>query len=203
MAGLTTFDAVYIALVLIVPGYVFLSQRNQFVVGQDKLGLEQILSYLTLSGLNFALFGWMIYLAIAYDASVGWRAVIWLALIVFIPFFGGIVSGACSQHDVVRKLYQRIGLKPSHAIPRSWDYAFSRAVGQWVLITLKDGSQCAGFWSSCSFASSDPKERDILIELVYEIPETGPWRATDKSILIAAGEARTIEFCPDTERGDK
>jgi Family of unknown function (DUF6338) len=151
-----------------------------------------------LSGLNFALFGWMIYLAFANDLSVRWKAVLWVALIVVIPAIGGVLSGACSQKDVARSLFQKIGLSRTHTIPRSWDYVFSRAPGRWVLVTLKDGSQCAGFWSSRSFASSDPKERDILIELVYEIADTGPWKATGKSILIAAGEARTVEFWPQT-----
>jgi hypothetical protein len=52
MGGLTTIDAVYVALVFVVPGYIFLTLRNRFVAGQDRLGTEQILAFVTYSALN-------------------------------------------------------------------------------------------------------------------------------------------------------
>jgi hypothetical protein len=74
MEGLAKIDAIYVALVFIVPGYVFLSLRNQFVAGQGKIGKEQILSYLTISGVNFALCGWIIYAAYKSEAGVPIKA---------------------------------------------------------------------------------------------------------------------------------
>ena len=112
MSGLTTFDAVYIALVFIVPGYVFLSLRNQFVVGQEKLGLEQVLAYLTLSGLNFALFGWMINLAFANDLSVGWKAVLWVALIVVVPAIGEFFPGPAVKKTLRAPSFKKSDFRP-------------------------------------------------------------------------------------------
>ena len=56
----------------------------------------------------------------------------------------------------------------------------------------------AGRYDVQSFASSDPSERDIFIEKVYEIQEDGPWKDVgDKGILIRPSEVRYIEFFPE------
>lgn len=196
MEGLAKIDAIYIALVFIVPGYVFLSFRNQFVAGQGKIGKDQILSYLTLSGVNFALCGWIIYAAYSNDCGVPIKAASWMLVIIIIPAGAGIFTGVASQRDLVRKLYHRLKLEPIHAVPSAWDYKFSKSPGEWVLVKLKDGTQFAGWWAGRSFASDDRTERDLLIEQVFEVPDTGPWKPTAKSLLIMAGEIQTIEFTP-------
>ncbi|MGL3208294.1 DUF6338 family protein [Bradyrhizobium sp. BR 1433] len=189
-------DAIYVALVFIVPGYVFLCIRNQFVVGQGKLGKEQLLSYVTVSGVNFALWGWIIYFAYQYEAYIPVKAVAWITVIIAIPAISGAAMGVCNQRDYFRKAFHRAGLTPSHSVPSAWDYKFSRSPGEWVLVTLKSGTRFAGWWAGRSFASDAPSERDLLIEQVYEIPDDGPWTPTRKSVLIMSGEMQTIEFIP-------
>jgi hypothetical protein len=49
MSGLVDIDTVYIAIFFLVPGYIFLTFRNQFVAGQDRLGTEQLLAFITYS----------------------------------------------------------------------------------------------------------------------------------------------------------
>jgi hypothetical protein len=195
--GLTKIDAIYVALVFIVPGYVFLSLRNQFVAGQAKLGKEQLLSYLTVSGVNFALCGWIIYAAYnSSSSSIPLKAFSWMLVIILIPAVAGIVAGVGNQRDYFRSFYHWLKLEPVHAVPSAWDYKFSKSPGEWVLVKLKDGIQFAGWWAGRSFASDDRSERDLLIEQVFEVPETGAWKPTAKSLLIMAGEIQTIEFTP-------
>jgi hypothetical protein len=205
MEGLAKIDAIYIAIVFLVPGYVFLSLRNQFVVGQGKLGKEQLLTYLTISGVNFALCGWIVYAAYANNFGVPLKTLSWLLVTILIPAAAGMVFGVCNQRDYVRRLFQYFDLTPSHAIPSAWDYKFSRSAGEWVLVKLKDGTQFAGWWAGRSFASDDRTERDLLIEQVFEVPDSGPWISTCKSLLIMAGEIQTIEFTPEgrTETHDE
>jgi Family of unknown function (DUF6338) len=195
--GLAKIDAIYVALVFIVPGFVFLSLRNQFVAGQGKIGKEQILSYLTISGVNFALCGWIIYIAYKDDADVPVKAASWIVVIILIPAVAGIASGVCNQRDYFRKIFHHFNFEPIHAVPSAWDYKFSKSPGEWVLVKLKDGTQFAGWWAGQSFASDDRTERDLLIEQVFEVPERGPWISTSKSLLIMAGEIQTIEFTPN------
>jgi hypothetical protein len=197
MEGLAKIDAIYIALVFVVPGYVFLSLRNQFVAGQGKIGKDQILSYLTISGVNFAAFGWIIYSAYKNDFGVPAMAISWMLVIIVIPALAGILSGVSNQRDYVRKLYHWLKLEPIHTVPSAWDYKFSKSLGEWILVRLKDGTEFAGWWAGRSFASDDRSERDLLIEQVFEVPDVGPWKTTAKSLLIMAGEIQTIEFTPE------
>ena len=68
---------------------------------------------------------------------------------------------------------------------------------QWVLVTLKDGTRFAGFCGSDSFMSSDPSERDIYIQQVYDVDDDNNWSSSaEKALLIIADEIQTIEFWP-------
>jgi hypothetical protein len=204
MSGLSNIDAVYIALVFIVPGYIFLTLRNQFVAGQDRLGTEQIFAFVTYSAVNFAFFGWMIYLAIAYQVAPYIRVAIWVLTLVVIPAGLGLLFGVCSQREVIGRIYTFFGLNPIHPTPRAWERIFFNSPASWVFITLKSGTQFAGFWGGQSFASSDAKERDLYISEVFEFSGDEPWRPTGKGLFIAAGEIRTIEFTPvKQEREDE
>ena len=47
---------------------------------------------------------------------------------------------------------------------------------------------------------SDPAERDMHIEQIYELDADHQWVSVGKKeILVASGEIRTIEFWPCTE----
>lgn len=109
---------------------------------------------------------------------------------------------------VGRQTLRVFGLSLVHPTARSWDWVFHRVDPCFVLVTLKDGSQCAGYWGvnaagTQSFASSDPKERDLYISQVFEISDEGPWRPTPKSIFIAAGEIRTVEFIQEENSSER
>ncbi len=202
MSGLTSLDAVYIALVFIVPGYVFSSLRNHLVAGRRPAGAEYYVGLLTVSSVNFAIIGWIAYLSVAYDAPPIWRAVSWIFVILIFPSALGIASGVCTQKGLIKRLYERFKLKAIHVVPTAWDYKFSTSPGEWVFVVLKDGTTFAGWWGSESFSSNEPGERDILIESVFEVDGDEPWRATSKSVLIAAGEVRSIEFMNELEASD-
>jgi hypothetical protein len=207
MSGLVDIDTVYIAIFFLVPGYIFLTFRNQFVAGQDRLGTERLLAFITYSALNLALFGWILF-AIPRRAD-DWVVVLtWVFVLLIGPAVLGFVSGMWTQKEWGGRLYEFFGLSLVHPTARSWDWVFHRVDPCFVLVTLKDGSQCAGYWGvnaagTQSFASSDPKERDLYISQVFEISDEGPWRPTPKSIFIAAGEIRTVEFIQEEKSGER
>jgi hypothetical protein len=208
MFGLTTTETVYIALICVVPGYIFLVFRNQFVAGQDRLGTEQVLAFITYSALNFAVFGWINYLVVPYEPPQWVRISVWILTLLVGPALLGFISGVCAQKELGAKLYALLGLNVVHPTARSWDWIFHRVHPCFVLVTLKNGSQCAGYWGvnaagTQSFASSDTTERDLYISQVFEIPDNGPWRPTQKSIFISAGEIRTIEFIQEEISDDE
>ena len=67
---------------------------------------------------------------------------------------------------------------------------------QWVLVTLKDDTKYAGYCDpESSFFSSEPTERDMYIEYVYNLDDDNKWEPIPgKSVLITRGEVKTIEF---------
>src|SRR3546814_16510889 len=76
-------------------------------------------------------------------------------------------------------------------------WRFSRLAGSnWVLVTMQDGSTVAGLFGGQSFASSDPAERDIYIEQVYDYTADGEWHCArpGNSILVMREEIRFVEF---------
>lgn len=196
MVGLASIEAIYIALVFLVPGYVFLAVRNQFVAGQDRLLSENILAFVTYSAVNFALFGWIIYLIVAYRPTPFLVVIGWALLLIIIPAVLGVLGGISTQREIAARVYALLGLRPIHPTPRAWEHVFHNSRASWVFITLKSGTEFAGFWGGESFASSDSKERDIYISEIFEFSGEKPWKPTGKGLFIAAGEIRTIEFIP-------
>jgi Family of unknown function (DUF6338) len=89
-------------------------------------------------------------------------------------------------------------------VPTAWDYKFGQSSAQWMLIVLKDGTKFAGFFGDGSFASSCLKNRDIFLQQVFEIDDNENWTPSRRSLLVAAGEIRTIEFWPlDVDAGQE
>jgi hypothetical protein len=200
MGNLLSLDALNIAIVFIVPGYIISTFRGHFISGQKISGADYTVRLLTLSALNFTVSGWAIYLAIAWDSNPALRAIIWLIVLGISPMALGVLSGLASKREWLRKIYAYLGLGPLHVIPTSWEYQFSNMIEAWVFVVLKDETKFAGYWGGRSFASSQSDERDLLIEKVYDVPEDGPWIPTNKSLFIAAGEILTIEFIPVERR---
>ena len=82
-------------------------------------------------------------------------------------------------------------------MPTAWDWKFSSMDSQWVLVTLKDDTRFAGYCGPDSFMSSDPIERDIYVQLVYDIDDENNWIPRgDNGVLITSGQVKTIEFWP-------
>ena len=112
----------------------------------------------------------------------------------------GVALGLVAQRGFACRVANKFALDT--LIPTAWDWKFSAAEEQWVLVTLKDGTRFGGFLGSKSFVSSDPGERDVYIEKVFSLEEEDHnWKDVGpKSVLITAGEIKTIEFWPRADR---
>lgn len=88
---------------------------------------------------------------------------LWLFVFFVAPLTLGLLLGFIWQRDIHRRLASTIGIRITHPIPNSWDYMFSSITeAAWLLITLTDDRQVAGYFGPESFASSDVNERDII-----------------------------------------
>lgn len=194
MQDLSSLDDFYRILGFLVPGLVVLFVRSQFVTGRRPPHSAAVLSYLTISVIYYALALPLLHLALSTSGT--WQSPLaWFSLIFVGPAGLGLLLGLNVQKNWLRRVLQRWHLSVVHPIPTAWDWKFGRSGYEWVLVTLKDGTRFGGFCGPESFMSSDPNERDLYIQWVYEIDGEGQWSASDeRGLFIAAGEVRTIEF---------
>lgn len=185
---------------VLVPGMIILFVRSQFVTGRLNPP-HPILSYLAVSGVYYAL----VLLAVnpvPYLQGPGQgKRLGWFLLVFVLPVILGLLLGYDAQKQFLYRFFRwvgrPIGLNPVHGMPSAWDRKFGNMNEQWVLVTLNDGTRFGGFLGEDSFMSSDPNERDIYIQWVYDIDENNNWSSRgDNGILVVAGKIRTMEFWP-------
>lgn len=128
-------------------------------------------------------------------AQVRWLS--WILLILIGPAIFGVALGIGAKFGPIRWLAVKLRLTVVHPVPSAWDWKFGQARAEWVLVILKDGKKFAGYFGSSSFSSSDQTERDIYIEKVYDLTDSGEWEDRGEGgVLIAADQVKTIEFFP-------
>lgn len=203
-------DALFYTLAFLVPGFIMHLTLSVFVPQKTEQSELSFLRFLTLSCLNYAIWSWLIYLILAaglYSTHPYRVAFVWGLIILVSPVIIGIALAHLSQNEIPRTFLQHLGFNPIHEIPTAWDYRFSRIEAPtWLLVTLNDGSTVAGLFGSRSFASSEPSERDLYIQDVYKVAESGPWQkvAQNEGILVRADQIKHIEFwCDSNEKETK
>ena len=198
MPDMNLFDNPYMIVGLLVPGLIVLFVRSQFLTGRRPSHSAALLSYLTISVIYYALALPLVHFVLSIDEPGNSKLLlVWFALIFVGPALLGLLLGVNIQKDLFRRVLQYCGLNPIHVIPTAWDWKFGNMTDEWVLVTLKDGTRFAGFCGGKSFMSSDPNERDLYIQWIYDIDDQNNWTPRgDNSVLIAAGEVQTIEFWP-------
>ena len=199
MSDLTSLDNLYLIVGFLAPGLIVLFVRSQFVTGRISPDLGAV-PYVIVSVVYYALAYPFLEILLAIQQPGVGKAIGWFTLIFVGPAILGLVLGINIQKNLFRRLLQRCGLHLVHAIPTAWEWKFSAMPPQWVLVTLKDGTRFAGYCGPQSFISSDPAERDMYIEQIYDLDADHQWvNVGKKEVLITSGEIQTIEFWPCTE----
>jgi len=189
-------DQLSIIVAFVVPGLIALYCRAQFLTGRLPPVNEAVLASLALSLIYYGILIPFIGAGIsATDPRV--TKFSWFSVVVVGPAIFGSFLGFWVQNGPLRRWLNLIGINPVHPIPTAWDWYFKKPHHRWIIITLKDGTTFGGRFGSDSFASSDPTERDVFVERIWNIDENGQWKDTgEKGLLIAHGEIRTLEFFP-------
>ena len=199
----STFNAVIYTVCFLVPGFLMDWTVSRFFSKKSEQVPLILLRFLTFSCVNYVV--WIFIYLLSWDKSFltnpAFLAVIFPLIIFISPFFLGLIFGVTSQQQLVERGLANLGFRMLSGFPTAWDYKFGRINEPlWVVITLKDGSRVAGGFGKNSFASTEPSERDLYLESVYQYSEENPWQPiTDTSgILIKAEEIRYIEFLNDS-----
>lgn len=204
MPDIGSLKNLYLVLGFVVPGLIILFVRTQFLTGRSPKHSEAILSYITISVIYYALSLPLVEWTLSINEPGFQKSAAWFFLIFIGPMIFGGILGLVTQKEWVRKIAQSFGLNPVHFMPTAWDWKFGNMHEQWVMVTLKDKTCFAGYCGKGSFMSSDPNERDLYIEQIYDLDKQDKWEIRERnSVYISHGEIRTIEFWPikngDTE----
>lgn len=187
-------DKAQLFLVLAVPGIIILYMRGQFLTGRALPSSDGLVAYITVSLVYYPIalpaFAWLQGLTSLAAATV------WVLTIFIGPAVIGTLLGMNARKGWLQYILRKIGLGTVHPINSAWDWRFVDCKACWVLVILKDGGKWAGFLGSESFMSSDPTERDIYIQQVYELDKSNDWHPRTSGVWIAHGEIQSIEFWP-------
>lgn len=196
MPNIASLSSLYLILAFLVPGLITMFVRAQFITGRGPTHAEAALSYLILSIIYYALTLPFVDYVLSLQEAGYHKALCWFALVFIGPAVFGLLLGLNTKFEWLRGLLKRWGINSVHAMPTAWDWKFGNAQESWVLVVLKDGTKFAGYCGVNSFMSSDPKERDLYIQQVFDVGDDNKWQRRESSVLICAGEIRTVEFWP-------
>jgi hypothetical protein len=193
-------DTLTLFLLFAVPGIVTLYVRAQFLTGRLPPVAEGLVGYITLSLIFHAIAYPLAYPLYTVGLPAGRHLLGWFGLLFVGPALFGLLLGLNVRKRWTTSILDKLGLHVVHPLDTAWDRHFSDCRPCWVMAVLKDGTQWAGYLGPHSFASSDPAERDIYIQNVYEVGRDGePWVPRASSVWIAHGEIQTLEFWPLVE----
>ena len=198
MTEVKSLEQLSIILGYLVPGIIILYVRAQFLTGRIGPHKDALLSYFTLSIIFLTIMNAGVLLITGNSDPLPDQTRYWLPILLLGASVFGALVGLNASLGLMRRLLGYLRLSLPHALDSAWDWRFSRFPASLMTVTLKDGSRVSGWCGENSFIGSDPKDRDLYIEQVYDVDEDGNWalKTPDKGIYIAGGEVRTIEIIP-------
>ena len=184
---LENFSNLYFVVSVLVPGFIYGAVVENFIpLRRNKEKEVALLRYLTATAFNYALCSPLIYLLIfgqIFPTSPIGQVLCWFIIIFVAPVILAVARAWIMQKEGLKWLYRFLGLRPISPIPTGWDWIFSRTEPCFVLITLTDGTEIAGYFGERSMASSEPERKDIYIEKVYRVPISGgAWEVIEGSL---------------------
>ena len=215
-----TFQAVVVALVVILPGAVYTiareSQGASWAWRQTDAGTI-LFRFLCASAVYHAFLAPLTYciyqeLILTRKLSTGQSLSWWwwgaLLAYVAVPFLGGVFtekgrawrdSANCVKKAVSKFVSLYAGSSPE---PRAWDWFFDKRPTGLVRLRLNDGEWKAGVFDQESFASGYGEEGDIYLVNTFVVDETGVIQddetdgfvSADVGLLVRWSEVRYLEF---------
>jgi hypothetical protein len=191
----------YLILTVFIPGFIYNGVLAHFVpLHQNSEKALILLRLLTATAFNYALCSPLIYLLathVLFPRRAVAQGVAWLIILFVVPTLLGLARASIIQGDRGDWFYKAVKLRPINAIPTGWAWVFGRTDPCYVLVTLTDGTEIAGYFGPKSMASSDPERKDLYIEKVCKVTaDGGAWAEVEGTLgmHIDGAQISYIEF---------
>lgn len=200
-----SFDIVFYTAIFILPGFIInsiIDTTNPPKKHNDGIFFLKCMGY---SIVSCAIWSWLYKIVImckCISTIMHWILLITISIIG--SFLIGLVFAIIKQKQVLERILWEFGVNTIHSTPTAWDYIFSKQEECFVVITLLNDNQIYGWYSSNSFTSSEPDERDIYVEILYQYRE-GQWIKDEqaKGVYIAKNQIKHIEFKKGVDNNEK
>ena len=186
-------------------GWIIISTRSRFAVGERPKLAEGIAEAVILSLINQLVFSLLVSL-LGYAAPsirVPVQAGFFVEVIA-IPLCLGLIFGWNLSRGWNKSLMRRLSMPIQNPKRRAYDFAFSENMTEgFVIVTFADGTKVHGYFGQNSLAGSDPERSDIYLERLYDVKGDGQWfeQSPSRSALLELAGLRSIEFL-ESERID-
>ena len=160
-------DKIGLFLYLCAPGFILTYMRAQFHAGRMPPPTEGVLTYVTLSVIYQAAILPFTDLKLSSLTNAQLPTYEWALLIFILPALFGAILGINARNQWTGKLLKKLGINTVHPLASAWDWRFGKCRECYVMITLKNETKWAGSEAKNPF-SSNPGERDVYLERVYE-----------------------------------
>lgn len=180
----------------IIPGYIIREVISSILPQKNYSEGEKAIQSIGYSVLNIAIWYWLF--LIIQDKLQNDSVRFWLCntlVTVLTGFITGTMLGIVRAKNLVKKLFNRLGVNVNHPVPTAWDYKFSKGEKQWVEITVSNGGVIRGLYAGKSLSSSENEYRDIYLEELY-VKEDETWEKVSRTsgVWINPDEIRYIKF---------
>lgn len=202
-----TRDALIIAVLFLLPGFVADTIYGRGLNRPKREITEYVFALLLWSAINYVVFAWLVVLFINQAGPGGYAAYLtrnaaWVAILAPLvllaaPTITALLVRSLVASPPVARILAYVFLAPAQAIPKAWDWVFTREEDYLAFVVLNDGTRFAAGWGRASFASSFPNEEDVYFEVLYSVLEDdrfGDPIPLSRGILLRRDEIRSIEL---------
>lgn len=191
-----SFESIMYTLKYVIPGYIILEIIRMITPSSKKTETEIVVQSIGYSILNYSIWSFVFSLL---EISFSNNTILLKVMQSVALILTGIITGVCiaviKKKNIMGRILGLLKIDTTNSIPTSWDYVFSKYEPYWLEIGVSDGKVIRGLFYHNSFASSEPGEKDIYLEELYEKKEDS-WEKVrqTKGVWINHNEIRYIKF---------
>ena len=179
-------------------GFLIISIRSRFVIGERPKVSEALVEAVILSLINQLVFTVAITIVdLVHSVSGVPERLLFFIEVLATPTAIGLLLGWNLARGWNGALLRRLAMPVQNPVRRAYDHAISvTPTERFVIPTFADGTKVYGLYGENSLAATDAARSDIFLERLYDVAADGQWfeQIPARSALIVLEGLRSLEF---------